>query len=289
MLRAVADGNRDAGWMADYAQGRLRQKRQQLALALEGDFTECQRWMLREALAHLKFLEGEIAVLDAEIGSRMQPYEDRIQHLITIPGVDRIVAWTILAELGPDVSVFPDAQHAASWAGMCPGNRESAGKQMNGRTRKGNPYLRRDLCQAAWAASHTKETCLAALYRRLRVRCGHTKAIFAVAHHILIVAYQMLRNGEDYKEQGENYFDRQNKPKAVFRLVRRLSGLGYEVTLHPVTASAPTSIAPTPPQDALRPRKGRPCKCQSRGIACKHKSGPTPPDSKLPDRSNPGT
>jgi transposase len=288
MLHAVADGNHDPGWMADYAQGRLRQKRQQLALALEGDFTECQRWMLREELAHLKFLEGEIGRLQTEIGSRMGPYEDQIQHLITIPGVDRIVAWTIIAELGPDMRVFPNAGHAASWVGMCPGNGESAGKQMNGRTRKANPYLRRDLCQAAWAASHTKRTYLTALYQRFRVRLGHTKAIFAVAHQILIIAYQILLKGEDYRELGGNYFDAQNKPKAVYRLVSRLTNLGYDVVLRPAppptnggSSSAETSARDHPeasrglaePQPALARRRGRPCKCAARGIACTHNVG----------------
>lgn len=182
--------------------------------------------MLREALTHFKFLEGQIAGLQAEIERRIEPYEDQIQHLITIPGVDRIVAWTIIAELGPDMKTFPDAPHAASWVGMCPGNRESAGKQKNGRPSKGNPYLRRDLCQAAWAASHTNGTYLAALYRRFAVRRGHNTAIFAVAHQILIIAYQMLLKGEDCKEQGGNYFDLQNKPRVVNRLVDRLASLG---------------------------------------------------------------
>ena len=156
MLLAVVEGTRDPRWMADRAQGRLRQKREQLELALEGHFTEHQRWMLREELGHLKSLEEQIARVEAEIKERMKPYEAQIRHLITIPGVNRIVGWTLLAELGPDMKVFPDAQHAASWAGLCPGNRESAGKQRSGRTRKANSYMRRDLCPAAWAASHTR-------------------------------------------------------------------------------------------------------------------------------------
>lgn len=285
MLHAVADGNQDANWMADYAQGRLKQKRQELSLALEGDFSECQRWMLREALAHLKFVEKEIADIQAEIAKRMEVYEAQIQHLITIPGVDRVVAWTILAELGPDMSVFPDAKHAASWVGICPGNRQSAGKEMSGRTRKANPYLRRDLCQAAWAASHTKGTYLASLYRRFTVRHGHTKAIIAVAHQILIVAYQMLRKGEGYKEQGGNFFDRRNRSQIATRLVGRLIGLGYQVTLQPAPNSPAASLqspaavngqpvptlADAPPPGRAKRRPGRPCKCASRGITCTHK------------------
>jgi len=308
MLQAVAEGNRDAGWMADYARGRLRKKLPELQLALEGDFTDCQRWMLREELGHLQSIEAEIRRFQEEIGRRMQPYEDQIRHLVTIPGVDRVVAWTILAELGSDMTVFPDAHHAASWAGMCPGNRETAGKQMSGRTRKANPYLRRNLCQAAWAASHTKGTYLTALYLRLRVRCGCNRAIFAVAHQILIVAYQMLLKGEDYREMGGNYFDLQNKPKVVNRLVGRLTNLGYYVTLQAATpllappntssvgtesptGSALATTSPPANQPLAPPKRarGRPCKCASRGIDCKHKSVPRSSTSKPPDHSIPGT
>ena len=254
-------------------------------MGLGGSLTEHQRWMLKEELGHLKSLEEQIHRVEVEIAQRMQPYSEQLDRLATIPGVDRVVAWTILSELGPDMTVFPDAAHAASWAGMCPGNHESAGKQMSGRTRKANSYLRRDLCQAAWAASHTKGTYLSALYRRLRARCGHTKAIFAVAHQILIVAYQMLRNGEDYREKGEDYFDRWNSLKTVMHLIGRLAHLGYEVTLHPAgqppVTSNVTPAEPTPPPR----RRGRPCKCSSRGIACKHNSSPrlpcTPPTDDL--------
>ena len=303
MLHAVVDGNRDADWMADYAQGRLRQKRRELAWALEGDFSECQRWMLGEALAHLKYVEKEIVDLQVEIGKRMQTYEPQIQHLITIPGVDRIVAWTILAELGTDMSVFPDAKHVASWVGICPGNHESAGKQMSGRTRKANPYLRRNLCQAAWAASHSKGTYLAALYRRFTVRLGHNKAIMAVAHQILIVAYQMLRKGEDYKEQGGNYFDRQNRSTVASRLLGRLTSLGYQVTLQPapnneaVTLRSPAILAEkalptsaeTPPPKLPKRPPGRPCKCASRGIPCTHKSHSVDGSPGQSNASIPGT
>ena len=303
MLHAVAEGKRDPDWMADYAQGRLRQKRQELSLALEGDFSDCQRWMLSEALAHLKYVEKEIADLQAEITKRMQAYEPQIQRLITIPGVDRIVAWTIIAELGTDMGVFPDAKHVASWVGICPGNHESAGKQMNGRTRKANPYLRRDLCQAAWAASHTKETYLAARYRRFTVRHGHNKAIMAVAHQILIVAYQMLRKGEDYRELGGSYFDRQNRSTVARRLVRRLTSLVYQVVLQqepnldaallqsPATVVEPASptAGETPRPERVKRPRGRPCKCASRGITCSHKSRSLPGASGPSGTSIPGS
>jgi transposase len=290
MLEAVAEGKRNAGWMADYARGTLRGKKKQLEWALEGSFTDYQRWMLRTQLAHLKFLEGQIVQLEQEIERRMQPYQEPLRRLMTIPGVDRITSWTILSELGPDMSVFPDAHHAASWAGLCPGNRESGGKRLPTRTRKANPYLRRTLCQAAWGASHAKDTYLAALYRRQRGRLGHNQAIFALAHQLLLIAYTLLHRGEDYRELGADYFDQKNKPKVVNRLVQRLTRLGFYVTLQEAAAASPAteslcsdaaaaSVSDSPPSDAPAKRgRGRPCKCAARGILCRHKnrrSGPS--------------
>lgn len=288
MLEAVAEGKRDAGWMADYARGTLRGKKKQLEQALEGSFTEHQRWMLREALSHLESLEAQIARVESEIERRMQPYEEHIRRRLTIPGVDRITSWTMLAELGPDMNVFPDARHAASWAGICPGNRESGGKRLNGRTRKANPYLRRVLCQAAWGASHSKNTYLSALYRRQRGRLGHNQAILALAHQLLLIAYTMLSRGEDYREFGSDYFDRKNKPKVVNRLVERLTKLGFYVTLQPAVTAAqdPPPLSPDGPSStganpsipcshallsaSPAPKRGRPCKCAERKIPCKH-------------------
>ena len=301
VLKGVAEGKRDAGWMADYARGTLRGKKKQLEHALEGSFTDYQRWMLRVQLGHLNFLEAQLTQLEQEIEVRLQPYAEQLRRLMTIPGVDRITSWTILAELGPDMSVFPDARHAASWAGLCPGNRESGGKRLSSKTRKANPYLRRTLCQAAWGASHTKDTYLAALYRRQRNRLGHNQAIFALAHQLLLIAYKLLRDGEDYRELGADYFDQKNKPKVVNRLVQRLTRLGFYVTLQeaPPSAaqvqsvppdSAPPALTPeplsdSPPSDAPRPPlkrgPGRPCKCATRGLVCRHKSAiqTQPPES----------
>lgn len=289
MLEAVAEGKRDAGWMADYARGTLRGKKKQLELALEGSFTEHQRWMLQEALGHLDSLQAQIARLESAIEQRMQPYQELLQRLLTIPGVDRITGWTILAELGPDMRVFPDARHAASWAGICPGNRESGGKRLNGRTRKANPYLRRVLCQAAWGASHSKNTYLSALYRRQRGRLGHQQAIVALAHQLLLIAYTMLRRGENYRELGADYFDQKNKPRVVNRLLERLTKLGFYVTLQPavipaqgLAAISPDRVPPPAtvscsssfsfdPLSANPTRKrGRPCQCAQRKIPCKH-------------------
>jgi transposase len=293
MLDAMVEGKRDPGWMADYARGALRSKRKQLEQALEGTFTDHQRWMLREELKHLDSLHAQVARAEGEIGVRMEPYAEHLRRLDTIPGVDWIVARTMVAELGVDMSVFPDADHAASWSGMCPGNRQTAGKRLGGRTRKANPYLRRDLCQAAWAASHKKDSYLAALYRRFRTRIGHNQAILAVAHQILRVAYTMLLRGEDYRELGGGYYDQRNKPKVVHRLVERLTRLGYQVELQPAEAQVPAPIAaatapprtsgyeattPAPYSDTpteapavdAQPKRGRPCKCRERGIPCPH-------------------
>lgn len=167
------------------------------------------------------------------------------------------------------------------------GNRESGGRRLSGRTRKANPYLRRSLCQAAWAASHTHDTYLSALYRRLRGRLGHNQAIFAVGHQILRVAYTMLRRGEDYRELGGDYYDRQNKPRVVHRMVERLARLGYQVELRPV-AELPTAtpssweLSSAPIAEAPAKKRGRPCKCAERGISCRHKVNKSEPAKAQP-------
>ncbi len=298
--------------MADYARGTLRNKKNELELALEGSFSDHQRWLLGEELGHLSTLEAQIGRVEQELERQMKPYAEQLRRLDTIPGIDVITAWTLLAELGPDMRVFPDAAHCASWAGLCPGNRKSAGKRLSGRTRKANPYLRRDLCQAAWAASHSKGTYLSALYRRYRMQLGHHKAIVAVAHQMQVTAYTMLSRGEDYRELGEDYFDQKNKPQVTKRLVKRLANLGYTVTLsesapppqavrapQPVPAAAsaaaaesltssPASTPSAPAAEtaslesasppAATAKRGRPCKCVARGLVCHHKKSPNEPN-----------
>ena len=286
MLKAIVEGKRDAGWMADYAQGRLRAKRGELELALEGTFTDEQRWLLAKELRQIEFLESQVEVLEQEIERRVAPLEDSIRRLATIPGVERKTAWTIIAEIGVDLSTFADAKHLASWAGLCPGNRESAGKRMSGRTRKANRYVKRAMCQAAWAASHTKNTYLTAFYRRMAIRKGAPKAVMALAHHMLVVVHQILSRGEEYVEFGGDYYDRRNKPKVVARMVARLTRLGYQVDLKPMaqTAAAPpealdgslpeaasgTTVQPDPATAGPKRKRGRPCTCIERGIICKH-------------------
>lgn len=239
MLRGLIENQRDAGWMADYARSSLRRRRAELQLALEGTFTDHQRWLLASHLRHLEALERWAAEAVQEVKLRMQPYQMQIARLDGAPGIDELTAWTLIAELGPDASAFPSDKHAASWVGICPGTCESGGKKLSGRTTHGNPYLRRALCQAAWAATRAKGTYAAALYRRIRAHKGHQGAIVAVAHHLLVAAYHILRDGTEYQELGGDYFDQQNKPKVVQRLVQRLQRLGYYTELREVGAAAP--------------------------------------------------
>lgn len=275
MLVSLLEGNRDAGWMADYARGTLRGKKGQLELALQGTFTAHQRQLLSRMLAQMSALELQVAELTLEIEQRVVCHEELIQRLDTIPGVDRITAWTVLAEIGTDMSVFGDASHLASWAALCPGNRESGGKRISGKTRKGNRYVRRALCQSAWAASHKKDSHLAALFRRVRSRRGEQKANMALAHQLLIIIFHMVQQGSVYRELGASHHDQQNKPKVTRRLVERLQKLGYYVTLQPIEPLLPASRVEAGDGAAEAPaterrKRGRPCKCAERGIPCKH-------------------
>jgi transposase len=277
ILASLVEGKHSPGWMADYARGTLRNKQGQLELSLQGTFTPHQRLLLSRMLVQMNGLELELQELTGEIERRAAPYEELLQRLDTIPGIDRITAWTVLAEIGTDMSVFGTASRLPSWAALCPGNRESGGKRISGRTRKGNRYLRRALCQSAWAASDKKDSHLAARFRRIRSRCGEQKAVMAVAHQLLTIIFHIVRDGTVYKELGASHYHRQNKPKVTRRLVDRLQKLGYSVTLQPieppptvtetvVVCEPAVEMAPA----AERRRRGRPCKCAERGIACKH-------------------
>ena len=245
MLKAIVEGRRDPGWMADYARGTLRGKRRELELALDGSFTDNQRWLLHQELGQVDWLEVHIQVLEQEIARRMAPFEEPIRRLTTIPGIESKTAWTIVAEIGVDMSAFEDVQHLASWAGLCPGNRESGGKRMSGRMRKANRYIKRAMCQAAWAAAHTRNTYPAAFYRRLQARKGPQKAVMALAHHLVAIAYNVLKRGEEYVEIGGDFYDRRNKSKVVSRMVSRLAKLGYQVTLTPTEPSELASDKPS--------------------------------------------
>ena len=263
MLQGLIQGRTDPGWLADYARGSLRGKREQLELALRGRVTEHHRYLLAELMAELTFLEDRLARLDQQLTVCMQPFQEHVERLCGIPGVDLLTAWTLIAELGVDMTVFPDAAQAASWAGLCPGNRESAGKRLSSRTRKGNRWLRRALCQSAWAVTRKRDCHLTALFYRMTARSGVKKAIVAVAHQILLTAYTLLRDRTLYRELGGDFFDQQHPQRTQNRLVRRLERLGLQVVI--------THAKPLPDVAKSRPPRGRPCKCLERGFDCKHR------------------
>jgi transposase len=237
MLQALVAGETDVTALADLARGRLRDKQPALERALAGRFGAHQRFLVAQILAHIDFLDETLQRLDMEIGERERPFEVVLDRLDTIPGVARRVAEIIIAEVGPDVHRFPSPGHLASWAGLCPGQDESAGKRRSGKTRKGNRWLRTALVQAAHAARRTK-TYLAAQYRRLASRRGAKKAAVAVAHSILRIVYHLLIDQHAYEDLGELYFDNRQKDQVSRRLVRRLQRLGYAVQLEPKGSAA---------------------------------------------------
>jgi transposase len=274
MLEALLAGETDPHVLAGLARGRLKSKRAELEQALVGSLKPLHHFLLGEHLRLIDSLDEAIGRVGRQIETRMrepedtpaeqtagvepsqqeesraaaQPAEQEEQPALTwaqaivllcsIPGISRRAAEVILAEIGLDMSRFPSAGHLASWAGMCPGNHESAGKRLSGRTRKGSPWLRKILVEAAHAAAHTKNTYLAAQYRRLAARGGPKKAMVAVGHSILVIIYHVLRDQKAYSELGGNYFDERNRQATERRLVRRLEKLGYEVSVKPAAPAA---------------------------------------------------
>jgi transposase len=236
MLIALIAGWTDTSAMAQLAVGKLRAKIPQLERALRGCSGAHQRFLIAQQLAHIDFLEGTIEQLSAEIAKQMRPLEEALERLETIPGVGRRTAQAILAEIGADMSRFPTAGHLASWAGMCPGNNQSGAKRRSTKTTKGDPWLRAALVEAANAAGRTKNTYLSAQYRRLASRRGKKRAAVAVGHTMLVIAYHLLERSCDYEELGGDYFDKRDRQFVERRLVRRLEGLGYKVSLDPVAA-----------------------------------------------------
>src|ERR1700732_4101256 len=238
MLEAMLAGEEDAARLAEMSKGLLRNKIPELKLALEGRMTEHHRFLLRQLYDHLRFTESKRSEIEQEIDRRMLPFEDKVTRLCTIPGVDRVTAWGMLAEMGMNMNQFPSSGHLASWACLCPGSFESAGKRLSGKMRKGNVSLRRCLSQAAWAISMMKNNYLSALYRRIAARRGSKRAVMAVAHALLEIAYHMLKRKEDYRELGADHFDRTDVTRIRRSLVRRLERLGHKVTLEPLAQTA---------------------------------------------------
>ena len=231
MLAALLAGETDPATLADLAKGRLRNKRAALEQALVGRLTDHHRLLLALHLEHVDFLDEQIDRLSDEIAVRLRPVEATLDRLDTIPGVGRRTAEVLAAEVGLDMTPFPSAAHLASWAGMCPGQYESAGKRKGGKTRKGSPWLRRALVEAACAAARKKDTALAAQFRRLAVRRGKQKAAVAVGHRLLTLVYALLAHGEVYQERDPRLLDERRRTRTRQRALDQLHALGYTVTL----------------------------------------------------------
>jgi transposase len=237
MLEALLGGEQDPEALAELARGRLRAKLPALRQALVGRVRPHHLVLVGQLLAHIDYLEAAIARLQEEIDRCQAPFAAAVQLLQTIPGVGEVVAAAIVAEIGTDMSRFPTAKHLASWAGVCPGNKESAGKRLSGRTTKGNVWLRAMLGEVAWSVARSRGTYLAAQYRRLARRRGPQKAAVAVAHSVLVIVYHMLRDGCVYADLGADYFGTIDAERRQRHHVRRLEQLGYTVTLTPTAAA----------------------------------------------------
>jgi transposase len=238
MLKAMTEGEENVEKLAEMSRGLLRNKIPELQRALEGRLRSHHRFLLKELMEHLEFVETKVARLEREIGEHLRPFEEKVERLCTIPGVEWVTASGLIAEIGVHMDQFADAEHLASWAGLCPGSHESAGKRKSGKTRKGSAWLRRCLCQAAWAVSTKKNNYLSALYRRLAARRGKKRAIIAVAHTLLQIAYYILRDGKCYRELGADYFDQLHPNRVRRYLVKRLEKLGFQVSLVPAAQPA---------------------------------------------------
>jgi transposase len=231
MLKALLAGEKDTAQLARLAKGRLKEKREQLVQALSGRLKPHQSFLIAEHLAQIDYVEGAIERLSQQIEERLRPFEQELGWLDTIPGVSRRTAEVLWAETGGDMSRFASARHLASWAGMCPGNNESAGKRRNGRTRKGSPWLRHCLIEAAHGAARTKNKYLSSQYHRVGARRGKKKALVAVGHSILVIAYHLLARKQAYSDLGANYFDERDRQAVTKRCLSRLNKLGYKVSL----------------------------------------------------------
>ena len=238
MLEGIIAGERDPTALAERARGRLRRKLPELEQALRGRVTDHHRFLLRLLLDDLTAREGLIARLTDRIRAVMpEPMREAVGRLVTIPGVEQRAAEAIVAEVGPDLAPFASAAQLASWAGMCPGNDESAGKRKSGKTTKGNRWLREVLVQSAWPASRTKGSYLAAQFRRLAGRRGKKRAAVAVGHTLLVVIFHLLKGKATYQDLGADYFDRLDQGRVTRGLVRRLEQLGLKVTVEPAATA----------------------------------------------------
>ncbi len=238
MLRALIQAEKEPGEMAELARRKLRGKIPQLRLALEGQVTDHHRFLLGELINHLEYLEGQIERFSQRIEEVSGPFEEAIHEVARLPGLEKCSAENVIAEIGKNMGQFPSEDHLSSWAGMCPGNNESAGKKKSGKTTKGSRWLRRALTQAAWAASKKKGSYFQAQYRRLVGRRGKKRALIAVGHSLLVAIYHVLKDRTGYKELGADHFDNINSKRLVPYLVKRLQNIGYAVNLVPLESAA---------------------------------------------------
>lgn len=236
MLQEIVAGNTDAQAMADLAKGLLRKKRDQLVEALTGAAKPHHRFLIAELLSQIEYSEEAIGRISREVEERLRPFEEDVNLLDSIPGIGRQIAEVLLAEIGLDMSRFASERNLASWAGMCPGNNESAGKRRNGKTRKGSRWLRHALIEAAHGAARTKNKYLKAHYHRIAAHRGKKKALVAVGHSILTISYHLLTRRQQYSDLGANYFDERDQNSVRLRCVKRLEKLGFNVNLQPAAA-----------------------------------------------------
>lgn len=231
MLTALVQGTTDPVVLADLARGRLRKKLPELRRALTGRFRSHHAFLVEQILAKIDYLDETLERLNGQIETHLVPFAPMMERLDTIPGVNRTVATTIIAETGGDMAHFATAGHLCSWGALCPGHEQSAGKSRTGRTRRGNLYLRGQLIQGALGAIHSRQTALHARYHRVKRHRGHKKAVVAVAHQMLEIAYYVMRDGVTYHELGPDYFVRRDRERTIRRSVKQLEALGYRVTI----------------------------------------------------------
>lgn len=236
MIEAMIAGEENPELLSELAQGRLKNKKAELQRALNGLIGNHQKLMLAAQLRHIDYLDEEIGRLDEEIKRRMLPFEEDLELLDTIPGVARRTAETIAAEIGTNMDQFPSAAHLCSWAGLCPGQNESAGKRKSGKTRKGNNKLRSALVEAARAAGRTKNTYLSSQYHRIAARRGANRAAVAVAHSILMIAYYILKRRQPYIELGPTYYEERKRDTIIRQSIKKLESLGLKVTVESVAS-----------------------------------------------------
>lgn len=232
MLSAIVAGETDPAKLAEMARGRMRSKIPQLVEALRGVIHPNQRWLLGQQLEHVRHLQRMINELDQQIDQLISPFLPQVRKLCEIPGISRQLAEVLIAEIGVDMKQFPTPGHLASWASICPGQRETGGKRLSGRTRRGNPWLKSALAEAGWAASHSRKTYLGARYHNIARRRGRKRAVLAVGHTILKIAHHLLSHPElSYTDLGSDYYETRSKERLTQQLVGRLQRLGYLVTL----------------------------------------------------------